>query len=150
MRLFHDYYEREIGGDYLDKELLQEDCKKFVESFPKFEKLNVSYILLVTEDEGEGGLNGIEVGYRISVTEPRFFVRLSAPQGGTLGFLCHKKVLPSFAKVIFALEDSEFFEPLTTSSVSMLLRPWTGEFLSHQVTVWSKINARQNYLSSRI
>ena len=87
MRLFHDYYEHEIGGDYLDKELLQEDCKKFVESFPKFEELNVSYILLVTEDEGEGGLNGIEVGYRISVTEPRFFVRLSAPQGVTLGFL---------------------------------------------------------------
>ncbi len=121
-----------------------------MESFPKFEELNASYILLVTEDEGEGVLGGIEVGYRISVTEPRFFVRLSAPQGGTLGFLCHKKVVPSFAGVIFMLEDSEFFEPLTTSSVSMLLRPWTGEFLSHQVTVWSKINARRNYLSSRI
>jgi peptidyl-prolyl cis-trans isomerase C len=114
MRLAHDYYAREIVGNYLDEELLQEGYQKFVENFPRSEELNVSHILVATEDEADEVVEELKTGADFSATARRFSVGPSAPRGGALGFLRREQVVPEFAEVAFALEEDEISVPVKT------------------------------------
>ena len=137
MRLSHNYYVREIVGNYLDEELLQEGYQKFVENFPKSEEFNVSHILVATEDEAKKVAAELKSDAEFSATARRFFVGPSEPQGGALDFLRREQVVPEFTEIAFALEDGDISEPVKPSSVGLSLRPWTGEFPSHLPSVRS-------------
>ncbi len=114
MRLAHDYYARDIVGKYLDEELLQEGYQKFLENFPKTEELNISHILVATEEEAQEVVAELKSGADFSATARRYSVGPSAPQGGALGFLRREQVVPEFADAAFALEDGGISEPVKT------------------------------------
>ena len=137
IRHSHDYYAREIIGNYLDEDLLQEVYQQFVKNYPKSDELNVSQILVTTTDKAEEIVANLKSGAKFSATAARFSVRPSASQGGAFGFLHREQKMPEFAEIAFALDDGEISEPVKPSSVSMSLRPWTGDFPSHRATVRS-------------
>jgi len=114
MRLAHDYYARDIVGKYLDEELLQEGYRKFLDNFPRTEELNISHILVATEEEAQEVVAELKSGADFYATARRYSVGPSAPQGGALGFLRREQVVPEFAEVAFALEDGEISEPVKT------------------------------------
>lgn len=132
MRLAHDYYARDIVGKYLDEELLQEGYQKFLENFPKTEELNISHILVASEEEAQEVVAELKSGTDFSATARRYSVGPSAPQGGALGFLRREQVVSEFAEVAFALEDGEISEPVKPSSVGTSLRPPSGELHSRR------------------
>lgn len=114
MRLTHDYYARDIVSIYLDDELLQESYRKFLDNFPQAEELDISHILVASEEEAEKVVAELESGADFSATARSYSVGPSAPQGGQLGFLRREQVVSEFADAAFALEDGGISEPVKT------------------------------------